>query len=133
MCTKTNPANHAFYANKVISLNISILNNGKTPHYWSVSTKGTVHQLSPRYLHICRLCRDEISKLGSEGHTPRWRKVEETSDKICYVPGCSNPSYKVTQLASNTTLDELFDIRCENEHPTSTCDKERGYPLCQEH
>ena len=59
--------------------------------------------------------------------------MKETSDKICYVPGCSNPSSKVTQIASKSTLMELFDNQSENEHPTLTCEEERGYPLCQEH
>ena len=83
---------------------------------------------------ICRLCRDDLSKLGSEGHTPRWRKMKQNNVKrVCYVSGCSNPSSKVTQLANKATLDMLFSTASENEPPTSTSDDEGMYPLCQEH
>ena len=83
---------------------------------------------------ICRLCRDDLSKLGDEDHTPRWKKLNKTRDKkTCYVSGCSGASYKVTKLASKATLDKLFDTPCENESPISGNDHHEGYPLCQGH
>jgi len=85
---------------------------------------------------ICRLCRDDLSKLGNEGHIPRWRNIEVkrgTGNKICYVPACSNSSFKVTQVANKTTLEQLFDISSENIPPVPASNEEKGYPLCKEH
>jgi len=85
---------------------------------------------------ICRLCRDDLSKLGNEGHIPRWRNIEVkmgTGTKICYVPACSNPSFKVTQVANKTTLEKLLDISSENMPPVPASNEEKGYPLCKEH
>lgn len=85
---------------------------------------------------ICRLCRDDLSKLGNEGHTPRWRKINikcNADKRACYVPECCNPSTKVTRLASMATIHELFEIPSENQHHTPACDEDLGYPLCQEH
>ena len=85
---------------------------------------------------ICRLCRDDLSKLGNEGHTPRWRRINtkcNTDKRVCYVPDCCNPSIKVIRLASKGTINELFQIPSENQHHTLACDENPGYPLYQEH
>lgn len=82
---------------------------------------------------ICRLCRDDLSKLDDEGYTPRWIKMSQSRDKkICYVPGCSAACYKVTKFASKATLNQLFDTPCENESPLLGNNHD-GCPLCQEH
>ena len=79
---------------------------------------------------ICRPCRDDLSKLGNKGHVPRWRK--KSSKEICCVPGCTNPSFRVTQVAGKATLEQLFGISSDNE-PLSASNEERGYPMCKEH
>ena len=56
-----------------------------------------------------------------------------TGNKICYVPACSNPSFKVTQVANKTTLEQLFYISSENIPPVPASNEEKGYPLCKEH
>ena len=66
---------------------------------------------------ICRLCRDDLSKLSNEGHIPRWRKIKCSADKRpCYVPQCRKPSSKVTRLASTSTIHEFFQIPSEQIH-----------------
>ena len=81
---------------------------------------------------ICRPCRDDLSKLGNKGHIPRWRNIKKSSKEMCYVPACSNPSFKVTKVASKATLEQLFEISStDNEPPASN--EERGYPMCKEH
>jgi len=83
-----------------------------------------------------RLSRDDLSKLGNEGHIPRRRNIEMkrgTGNKIWYVPACSNPSFKVTQVANKTSLEQLFDISSENIPPVPASNEEKGYPLCKEH
>ncbi len=83
---------------------------------------------------ICRLCRDDLSKLDDIDYIPRWIKISQTRDKkTCYVPGCSASCYKVTKLASEATLNRLFDAPCENESPLLGKDQHDGCPLCQEH
>ena len=77
-----------------------------------------------------------MSKLGNEGHTPRWRRINikcNTDKRVCYVPACCNPFIKVIRLASKGTINELFQIPSENQHHTLACDENPGYPLYQEH
>ena len=82
---------------------------------------------------ICRLCRDDLSKLDHKDYTPRWIKISQTRDKkTCCVSGCSAACYKVTKLASKVTLNKLFDTPCENESPLLGNDHD-SCPLCQEH
>ena len=81
---------------------------------------------------ICRLCRDDLSKLGNEGNTPRWRRINikcNTDKRVCYM----SQAVVIHPLRSLGTINELFLIPSENQHHTLACDENPGYPLYQEH
>ena len=72
--------------------------------------------------HVCRLCRDDISRLVKSPHIiPRW---EKTGRKLnCCVPMCTSTSFSTTQIASDEEIAHI--LSCENlPHPT---------PLCKQH
>ena len=61
--------------------------------------------------HVCRLCRDDISRLVKSPHIkPRW---EKTGRKLnCCVPMCTSTSFSTTQIASGEEIAHI--LSCEN-------------------
>ena len=42
------------------------------------------------------------------------------------MSGCTNPSFKVTQVAGKATLEQLFGISSDNDQPLSASNEEGG-------
>ena len=76
---------------------------------------------------ICRLCRDDISKISDENFLPRWKKSSQR--KHCLVPTCDRMSSKVTHLVDQSTLCEIMHISGSD---LELCEAQ-GFPLCSEH
>jgi len=58
-----------------------------------------------------------------------WATIQAKDDQ----EECSNPSFKVAQVANKMSLEQLFDISSENIPPVPASNEEKGYPLCKEH
>lgn len=84
---------------------------------------------------ICRPCRNEVSGIGNENFTPRWRKNAAVIVK-CFVLGCSRGDIKVNKIADRETLQAFF---CGSEnslpmHVSTEIESElEGTPLCAHH
>ena len=76
---------------------------------------------------ICRLCRDDISKIDDDNFMPRWRKNNQKNK--CFLPDCTNISSKTTQLVDYSRLCNLFNISEENSEYSNM----KQFPLCSEH
>ena len=81
---------------------------------------------------ICRPCRNEVSDIGSDGFTPRWRKNNIMVK--CFVSGCTGTDIKITKITDRETLQAFF---CGSENALSmqpsTELKLEGTPLCTYH
>ena len=80
---------------------------------------------------ICRLCRDDVSKINYDGFIPRWKKMKRHEHAKCYIFGCKNSVYKVMKLVNKAGVCDFFGVQIKNTEPT--CSDEDGTALCMEH
>ena len=78
---------------------------------------------------ICRLCRDDVSKICNDGYIPRWRKLKRHECAHCSILGCTNSVSKVTKLVAKANLCDILGVEIENAEPSD----EEGTALCMEH
>ena len=76
---------------------------------------------------ICRLCRDDVSKISDENFIPRWKRLRNVDNDTCYVHGCKNAVHKVTKVATRTQVCDFFKL------PAGNTNESIGTPLCVEH
>ena len=86
-------------------------------------------KLSPNAI-VCRLCRDDISKvLMNSSHVPRWTLRREKIINKCIVDKCNDDSFVSTKVCTADELRKVFDsvqLQCSVHIPTPT-------PLCKHH
>ena len=86
-------------------------------------------KLSPNAI-VCRLCRDDISKvLMNSSHVPRWTLRREKIINKCIVDKCNDDSFVSTKVCTADELRKVFDsvqLQCSVHIPTPT-------PLCEHH
>ena len=76
---------------------------------------------------VCRLCRDDISRLCDDAFVPRWNRLKVIENSTCYIQGCTNTVHRVTKVVSRP---ELFGIPADLSDPS---DHTVGTALCIEH
>lgn len=57
---------------------------------------------------ICRLCRDDVSRICNETFVPRWKRC--TNNSKCYIHGCKNAVHRVTKVATRTEVCDFFGM-----------------------
>ena len=78
---------------------------------------------------ICRPCRDDISRLLKNAeHQPRWKKRGKLDGNFCCWPGCNNPTFVCTHIA---TAVQLQALACKDEFPQQCFPVPT--PLCKTH
>lgn len=78
---------------------------------------------------ICRLCRDDVSRIHNAYFIPRWRKTNQTTKPQCCHPDCGNTSYKTTKLATKARVFELLNVQHHSQESTD----DQATALCTEH
>ena len=78
---------------------------------------------------ICRLCRDDVSKICDPDYVPRWNKAKKSDYTNCFIPGCNNSVHKVTKLVGKQSLCNFFGVVIANANSSD----EESTALCLEH
>ena len=81
---------------------------------------------------ICRRCIGNVEMMSVSSQSsfiPRWRK-KSSPHKHCCVPGCVNPTQKVTKLVNHEQICEFFSMPDIDNLETNDVS---GYTLCITH
>ena len=57
---------------------------------------------------ICRLCRDDVSKIRNDGFIARWEKTQEHAYMLLHCRRYTRVVYKTTKLVSKASFSDIF-------------------------
>ena len=75
--------------------------------------------------YICRLCRDDITKMiKNPGYVPRWAREERKGH--CCIPSCTNAAFVKSKIATIEETTQILNLDKGDDVPFPT-------PMCKRH
>ena len=62
---------------------------------------------------ICRLCKDDVSKIHNADYVPRWNRAKKQEYANCFIPGCNNSVHRVTKLVDKQSLCGFSELKLQ--------------------